>query len=833
MMDRLEILSARLRYLVSRNRWSARLLGAPAVVGHPDEPGLVLVQVDGLGERVLRRALDEGRMPFVRHLVEDEGYRLHGLYSGVPSNTPAFQAELFYGVRGAVPGFGFVDRESGREVAMTQQPAAAAVEARLAAAAQGLLAGGASWSNIFAGGSSESHFCSATAGLDMLLRALHPLRVLGLLVWHGWSVVRVLANLVAETIVALWDFARGAIAGRDLRAELRFVPERVMVSAVLREIVTAGACVDVERGVPVVHLNLLGYDEHAHRRGPDSRFALWALRGLDRTIRRVWLAAHRSRHRDYRIWIYSDHGQERVRPWSVVHGEDVADAIRRVWREVVERSGEAEPQGVAAGGPAPAPARGRRRPVPLGGRTERPRVVRQELPGWWAVGRAAPIAEPVPPPVPTGQPVILHRGPIGFVYLPADFDPARRDELAAALAVRAKVPTVLVADGEGGARLWTFDGGAYRLPGDADAVFGRDHPHLAWVTEDTLRLVHHRDAGEIVLWSWHPGGPFSFKLENGAHGGPGPRETGALLLVPSETAAHLPPERPLRPVDLRELARGAMDPRRSRLPSRETNLGRAVPDAPHVRVMTYNVHGCRGMDGRFSVERITRVVARARPDVVCLQELDQERARSGRLDQIHEIATRLAKSYRFHAVSEVDDGRFGNAVLSSLPLHLVDCGPLPAIDARLGLEPRGVLWVEVAVAGTRVQVLNTHLSIVQRERRLQVEELLGWVARARERGPVVLAGDLNTTRDSHVWRRLATVLHDVVAPHAAERIVRTWSGRLPLLRIDHVFASPAMRARRVDVPRTRLARAASDHLPVVVDLDVHPPADDGARPDPG
>src|SRR5262245_63455465 len=92
MIDRLEIFAAKLRYLVSRNRWSARLLGAPAFVGHADEPGLILIQVDGLGERVLRRALAEGRMPFLRHLVEEEGHAVYPLYAGLPSNTPGFQA---------------------------------------------------------------------------------------------------------------------------------------------------------------------------------------------------------------------------------------------------------------------------------------------------------------------------------------------------------------------------------------------------------------------------------------------------------------------------------------------------------------------------------------------------------------------------------------------------------------------------------------------------------------------------------------------------------------------------------------------------------------------
>lgn len=815
MIDRFEILAARLRHLLSRNRWSAHLLGVPPVESHADEPGLVMIQVDGLGRAVLDRALAEGRMPFLRHLVEDEGYSIHDVYAGVPSNTPAFQAELFYGVRGAVPGFGFIDRESGREVAMTQQPAAAAVEARLAARASGLLANGSSWSNIFTGGAAEAHFCIATAGLDLFLRALHPLRLAGLVASHFWSVVRVLANLVAETVLALWDFARGAIAGRDLRAELRFVPERVLVSAVLREIVTAGTCVDAERGVPVIHLNLLGYDEHAHRRGPDSRFALWALRGIDRTIRRIWLAAHRSRNRDYQVWIYSDHGQERVRPWAVAHREDAGDAVRRVWTEFL-----AAPD-ASAEAPArredPAAPSGRRRAVPLGGRTGRPGAVREELPSWWTPGRTAPSPEPPPRPAPLDDLHVLHRGPIGFAYVPRSFDRARLPALASAVARRGGIPMVLVADGPGRARAFTAEGRVLELPGDEDAVFGAGHPHRDWALEDTLRLVAHPDAGELVLFSWSPGSPWSFKLENGAHGGPGPRETGAMLVVPPETAAHVP-SGALRAVDLRDLAIGALDPHRSRLPSARRAAGPGGAEA--LRLMTYNVHGCRGMDGRFSVERIARVIARARPDVVCLQELDRERARSGRVDQVHEIAGRLAKAYRFHAVSEVDDGHFGNAVLSSRPLRLIESGALAALETRLRLEPRGVLWVEVEAGDTRLQVLNTHLSILDRERRIQVEDLVEWVARARAAGPLVLLGDLNATRDSRVGRRLASVLTDVVEPHALERTVRTWSGRLPLLRIDHVFATPEVRARHVAIPRRRLERAASDHLPVVVDLEI-------------
>src|SRR5689334_13841828 len=57
-----------------------------------------------------------------------------------------------------------------------------------------------------------------------------------------------------------------------------------------------------------------------------------------------------------------------------------------------------------------------------------------------------------------------------------------------------------------------------------------------------------------------------------------------------------------------------------------------------VRIMTYNVHSCRGMDGAISHERIAEVIERYNPDVVALQELDLGRERSGRLDQTRSIA---------------------------------------------------------------------------------------------------------------------------------------------------------------------------------------------------
>src|SRR5262245_23369223 len=138
MIDRVEILVSRLRRAWNRTRWSARLLGHRSGQATSDEPGLVMIQVDGLGEGVLRRALREGRMPFLRRLVERDGHRIHSLYSGLPSSTPAVQAELFYGVRSAVPAWRYRDPELHRLLTMGEPSAAAAIEERLSASHEGL-----------------------------------------------------------------------------------------------------------------------------------------------------------------------------------------------------------------------------------------------------------------------------------------------------------------------------------------------------------------------------------------------------------------------------------------------------------------------------------------------------------------------------------------------------------------------------------------------------------------------------------------------------------------------------------------------------------------------
>src|SRR5262249_29782154 len=137
--------------------------------------------------------------------------------------------------------------------------------------------------------------------------------------------------LIVEFFLAAGECIRGTLRGKSFRKELELIWVRVLVCVFLRELIVEGACMDIMRGVRVVHLNFLGYDEQSHCRGPSSLFAHWALQGIDEGIRRINRSIEQTRYRKYDLWIYSDHGQERTTPYVVKHGRSAEEAIEKLF----------------------------------------------------------------------------------------------------------------------------------------------------------------------------------------------------------------------------------------------------------------------------------------------------------------------------------------------------------------------------------------------------------------------------------------------------------------------------------------------------------------------
>lgn len=810
MIGRIETFLRRLRRAFSRSEWLARLLRLPLSKGTGTAPGLVMIQIDGLSQRELERAMERGEMPFLRRLIEREHYRLHRQYAGVPATTAAFQGELFYGVKGAVPGFNFMERASGRLVRMFEPAAAARVERELETnGGEPLLQGGSCYVDNYTGGAAEPHFCPSATGWGPALRAANPLVVAFLIVSNAYSFLRTAVLLVLELVLALHDFVRGLIAGQDILKELKFVPTRVVIAILLRELATIGAKMDVARGLPIIHLNFLGYDEQAHRRGPSSLFAHWTLKGIDDAIARSWRAAHRSARRHYDVWVYSDHGQEHTQPYDSVHGHSLAEAVAGVFARH-----EGQPIRYQSSG---------QRGVQLqrvrlfgGKRIQRllPVHANRVAPGILPpTTLARPCASEEEPEIP--QLTVAPLGPVAMIYYERELAAAERTSLARALVEQAKAPLVLIKNGAGRARAWR-DAGEFALPEDAEKILGAGHPFLDEAAQDLIALCHHPDAGDFIACGWRAGGqPCSFAIENGAHGGAGPDETNAFALLPRDIPLSSNGRDYLRPGDLRRAALqflGRSEIKAPQAPRRDT--------AQTLRVMTYNVHSCIGMDGKLAPERIARVIARYAPDIVALQELDVGRARTEGVDQAHLIARYLEMDFHFHPALHLEEERYGDAILTHLPMRLVKAGALPGLPGKLFLEPRGALWVAIDVHGTEIQVMNTHLGLLPRERKAQVEALLGpeWLTHPDCRGPVILCGDFNALPGSNVCRRLRKRLNDAQIELARHRPRGTFFGRFPTARIDHVFVDAGFEVTDIEVPDSELARVASDHLPLIVEV---------------
>jgi len=687
----------------------------------------------------------------------------------MPSGTPAVQGELFYGVKGCVPAFHFLDQESGKPFLMFDPRAAQEIEKRLSKEGEPLLKGGSSYSNIFTGGAEESHFCVNGGEWPRLLKAFNPWMWFLIFVFHLNIFIRTIVLMALEIVIGLADFLRVVLGGKKIEIEFAFILVRALVCVMLRELVIIGAKIDIARGLPVIHLNFGGYDEQAHRRGPSSKFAHWSLRGIDDGIKRVWKEARLADRRDYDVWIYSDHGQEEAVPYENESGKSIQAAISGIF------------------GASTASLKARRR-------------------FYLSHNKSFEYTSP--------KAIVLGLGPIAHIYPSALLDAEETERIITALLTTAQIPVVLIPRGTGEVEAHTLRG-KFMLPENAGEILGGEHPFLKEATQDLMALCHHPSAGKIILSGWRHGGKtLIFSGENGSHGGYGPEETQAFALLPPDAPLNVQGRAYLRPRDLRE----AVFRHLGRTSGEGSKLSPQVKQI--LRVMTYNVHGCVGLDGKTSPERIARVIARQNVDVVALQEVDVGRDRSGMIDQAESIARKLGMSAHFHPSFFLKEGQYGNAILSRYPLKIIRKEALPRLRTRSLFEPRAALWVEMDVNGVPVNLINSHLSLWPAERGLQTEALLGpdWAGSTACRGPVILCGDFNADPRSVAYKRLGGKFRDAQLLLDSHKPRKTWFSPYPLSRIDHFFVSQGLHVLSITVPATELDRMASDHLPLVVDL---------------
>jgi endonuclease/exonuclease/phosphatase family metal-dependent hydrolase len=233
------------------------------------------------------------------------------------------------------------------------------------------------------------------------------------------------------------------------------------------------------------------------------------------------------------------------------------------------------------------------------------------------------------------------------------------------------------------------------------------------------------------------------------------------------------------------------------------------------RVATYNIHRSRGMDRRVIPSRIADVLREIDADVIALQEVVG--AGPDGSGQAEAIGAALGMGWVMAPVRHLRNHLFGNVVMSRFPiLHQSQYD----LSWRT-CEPRGCQRADLDLGESRLlHIYNVHLGTAVLERRYQAPRLAAFVHDHRVTGPKIILGDFNEWMRGLATRTLSSLFKSIdIQPHLRRR--RTYPGIFPVVHLDHIYYEGEVDVRSVELPRTRRALIASDHLPLVANLRVH------------
>ena len=239
--------------------------------------------------------------------------------------------------------------------------------------------------------------------------------------------------------------------------------------------------------------------------------------------------------------------------------------------------------------------------------------------------------------------------------------------------------------------------------------------------------------------------------------------------------------------------------------------------AERLRVATYNVHRCRGLDRRIRPARIVRVLRELDADIIALQEVWSQEGPSPEADQVRFIAEELGLNSSLGENRRLRGAAYGNVVLSRFPVNLARNYDITV----KGCERRGCLRVDICLNDSEVlHIFNVHLGTALLERRAQGRKLIAADILSNDelQGPRVVLGDFNEWTRGLV-SRLMTAHFESPDIRRHLRRSRTYPGVLPFMHLDHIYFDRHLILEKLILHRSRTALMASDHLPLVADFD--------------
>jgi uncharacterized membrane protein YvlD (DUF360 family) len=272
-------------------------------------PGMVILEIDGLSRPVLQAAVTSGYMPYLAGWLRAGSHKLDSWDCGLPSQTSSSQAGILCGNNFDIPAFRWYEKETGRLI-VTNHPSDVSEIERRVSSGEGLLSDrGCSVGNLLSGDAARSVLTMSTM-LDTARTVRESAGSFYLYLLNPYHFSRALVLTVWEIVVELWQGARQLLLNVQPRVPRGgiFPLVRAISTALLREFTVYLVTAEMFSGASVIYATFVGYDVVAHHAGPARPDALRLLRDLDRRIAFMARAAEDA-PRPYYFVVLSDHGQ--------------------------------------------------------------------------------------------------------------------------------------------------------------------------------------------------------------------------------------------------------------------------------------------------------------------------------------------------------------------------------------------------------------------------------------------------------------------------------------------------------------------------------------------
>lgn len=236
-----------------------------------------------------------------------------------------------------------------------------------------------------------------------------------------------------------------------------------------------------------------------------------------------------------------------------------------------------------------------------------------------------------------------------------------------------------------------------------------------------------------------------------------------------------------------------------------------------LRVASYNIRKCVGLDWKRNPERVISVINQTEADIIAIQEIDKRFGSRESTLSLEKIENNTDYKLISLPLKKQSSGFHGNALLIRKHMLVQNIQALKLYS----LEPRGALAADIQIESSKkqtiqIRIIGVHLAILGYWRKQQIQDVFKIFVNKSPSPINIIAGDFNEMRENRGFYDKV-----IAAPFQMIRPGPSFHSAKPYATLDKfVVIGKNYEVKESGVLKSDLARKASDHLPVWIDLNL-------------